>query len=290
MDRVALVHLFKRPKLRSPYMVAAWPGMGGVAIIAANYLRQQLEAEEFGEIDAHHFFSPAQVLIKDYLIQAPELPDSKFYSWAGAHEHDLVIFVGNSQAERGYEFAQCVLDVAEEFQVGRIYTFAAFPLFIHHSRQPGVWGAATDPELVEYLKGYHVQLMENGTIGGLNGLLLGVAKERRIGGVCLLGEIPIYATQVVNPKASQAVLRVLSEMLDIPISLDDLAVWADKLEPEMDKLYQALPEDMREAIDRFESLTTYSRPAETEADRDLFEEIEDFLEEQRRKGKGNQVL
>jgi proteasome assembly chaperone (PAC2) family protein len=289
MDRVALVQLFKRPKLRSPYMVAAWPGMGGVAIIAANYLRQQLEAEEFGAIDSHHFFSPAQVLIKDYLIQTPELPDSKFYSWAGAQEHDLVIFVGNSQAERGYEFAHCVLDVAEEFQVGRIYTFAAFPLFIHHSRQPGVWGAATDPELIDYLKGYRVQLMENGTIGGLNGLLLGVAKERRIGGVCLLGEIPIYATQIVNPRASQAVLQVLMEMLDIPINLDELAAWADKLEPEMDKLYQALPEDMREAIDRFESLATYLRPAETEANRDLFEEIEDFLEEQRRKGKGDQA-
>jgi len=261
--------------------------MGGVAIIAANFLRQQLGAEEFAEIDPYHFFSPAQVLIEDGLIQVPELPQSKFYSWDRGYEHSLVIFTGSSQPERGYEFAHRVLDVAEEFQVIRIYTFAAFPLFIHHSRQPGVWGTATDAELIEYLRGYGVQLMEQGSIGGLNGLLLGVARERGIEGICLLGEIPVYATQIANPKASRAVLEVLIEMLDIEINLDELTAWAERFEPEMDKLYNALPEDMREAVDRFESMTTHLRPTETETERDLIEEIEDFLEEQRKKGKGN---
>ena len=287
MDTVSPVKLSQRPKLRKPYMVAAWPGMGGVAIIAANYLRQKLGAEEFGEIVPCYFFSPAQVLIEDHLIQTPELPESKFYSWDRDREHGLVIFTGSSQPERGYEFAHRVLDVAEEFQVVRIYTFAAFPLFIHHSRQPGVWGTATDAELTEYLKEYRVQVMESGSIGGLNGLLLGVAKERGIEGVCLLGEMPVYATQLANPRASRAVLEVLIEMLDIEINLDELTAWAERFEPEMEKLYNALPEDVKEAIDRFESLTTHLRPAEAEMDQDLIEEIEDFLEEQRRKGKGN---
>jgi proteasome assembly chaperone (PAC2) family protein len=287
MDTISPVKLLKRPKLRKPYMVAAWPGMGGVAIIAANYLRQELEAEEFGEIDPSYFFSPAQILIKDHLVQTPELPQSKFYSWDRGREHGLVIFTGSSQPERGYEFAHRVLDVAEELRVVRIYTFAAFPLFIHHSREPGVWGTATDAELMEYLKEYRVQVMESGSIGGLNGLLLGVAKERGIEGVCLLGEMPIYATQVANPRASRAVLEVLIEMLDIETNLDGLTSWAERFEPEMEKLYSALPEDMKETIDKFESLTTYLRPAEAEMDRDLIEEIEDFLEEQRRKGNGN---
>jgi len=269
-------------------MVAAWPGMGGVAIIAANYLRQQLEAEEIGEIDPYHFFSPGQVLIQDHLIQVPEFPESKFYSWGEDREHGLLIFTGSSQPERGYELAQRILDVAEEFQVVRIYTFAAFPLFIHHSRQPGVWGAATDVELVEYLQGFGVQPMEQGSIGGLNGLLLGVAKERGIGGICLLGEIPVYATQVANPKASRAVLEVLLEMLGVGIDLNELTLWSDRLEPDMDKLYSALPKDMREAIDRVESLAARPRPTENEAGGDLFQEIEEFLEEQRKKGKGNQ--
>jgi len=287
MDAVSSVKIFKKPKLRSPYMVAAWPGMGGVAIIAANYLRQQLEAEEIGELDPYRFFSPAQVLIQDHLIQVPEFPESKFYSWGENREHGLLIFTGSSQPESGYEFAQQVLDVAEEFQVVRIYTFAAFPLLIHHSRQPGVWGTATDVELVEYLEGFGVQLMEHGSIGGLNGLLLGVAKERGIGGICLLGEIPVYATQVANPRASRAVLEVLLEMLGIEIDVSELTIWSERLEPDMDKLYSALPGDMREAIDRVENLAAHPRPTETEVGGDLFQEIEEFLEEQRRKGKGN---
>ena len=269
-------------------MVAAWPGMGGVAIIAANYLRQRLDAEEIGEIDPYHFFSPAQVLIQGHLIQVPEFPESKFYSWGEDREHGLLIFTGSSQPERGYELAHQVLDVAEEFQVVRIYTFAAFPLFIHHSRQPGVWGAATDVELVEYLQGFGVQPMEHGSIGGLNGLLLGVAKERGGEGICLLGEIPVYATQVANPKASRAVLEVLLEMLGVGIDLNELTLWSDKLESDMNKLYSALPGDMKEAIDRAESLAARPRPTENEAGGDLFQEIEEFLEEQRKKGKGNQ--
>jgi len=288
METVESVRILKRPKLRSPYMVAAWPGMGGVAIIAANYLRQQLKAEEIGEIDPYHFFSPAQVLIQDYLIQAPEFPESKFYSWGEDRDHGLLIFTGSSQPERGYEFAQRVLDVAEEFQVARIYTFAAFPMFIHHSRRPRVWGTVTNAELVEYLEEFGVRLMEQGSIGGLNGLLLGVAKERGMGGICLLGEIPVYATQVANPKAAQAVLEVLLEMLDIGIDLNELSIWSERIEPDMNKLYSALPENMREAIDRAESLAAHPKSTETEMDRSLFQEIEDFLEEQRKKGKGNQ--
>lgn len=253
--------------------------MGGVAIITANYLKQKLGAADLGEIEPYHFFSPAQVTIKDHIIQAPEFPSSRFFFWDKGDEHDLIIFIGDAQPDRGVEFSHRVIDVAEEFHVERIYTSAAFPLLIHHASEPKVWGTATDPELIETLRSHEVMLMEEGSIGGLNGLLLGVAKERGIGGLCLLGEMPVYTTQIANPKASRAVLEVLTRMLDVEVDMGELSAWAEQMEPAMEKLYEALPEQAKEAIDKFEGIVTRMQPEELEANQELFDEIERFLHE-----------
>jgi uncharacterized protein (TIGR00162 family) len=274
---------FKKPQLKSPCLIAAWSGMGGVALIAANYLRQKLQAEECGEILPHNFFSPAEVLIKDHVIQSPKFPENRFYFWDKGDKHDLLMFIGNDQPQQAWEFAHRVLDVAEEFRVRRIYTSAAFPLWMHYSREPRVWGTATSTQLVKYLKAYGVMPMGEGSIGGLNGLLLGVARQRGMEGVCLLGEMPIYATRIANPRASQAVLEVLTKMLGIVIDLEDLAAMAEQMEPNMEQLYEFLSEEAKAAIARFEDLTA-DLGSPLEADQELFDEIERFLREQRDRG------
>jgi uncharacterized protein (TIGR00162 family) len=273
----------KKPQLKSPCLIAAWSGMGHVALIATKTLRQKLQAEECGEILPYDFFSPAEVLIEDHVIQVPKFPENKFYFWDKGDKHDLLIFVGNEQPQRAWEFAHLILDVAEEFRVRRIFTSAAFPLWMHHSKEPHVWGTATSAQLVKYLKVYGVMPMGEGSIGGLNGLLLGVARQRGIEGVCLLGEMPIYATRIANPKASQVVLEVLTKMLGIEIDLEDLTAMAEQVEPTMEQLYGFLSEEAKEAIARFEDLTANLR-SPLEADQELFDEIERFLREQRDKG------
>jgi uncharacterized protein (TIGR00162 family) len=280
------IKFLKKPQLKSPCLIAAWSGMGGVALIATKTLQQKLQAEECGEILPYDFFSPAEVLIEDQVIQTPKFPENKFYFWDKGDRHDLLIFIGSDQPQRGWEFAHLILDVAEEFRVRRIYTSAAFPLWMHHSREPHVYGTATNAQLVKYLKVYGVMPMAEGSIGGLNGLLLGVARQRGIEGVCLLGEMPIYATRIANPKAAQAVLEVLTKMLGIVIDLEDLTDMAEQVEPNMEQLYGFLSEEAKEAIARFEDLTAGLRspPLEMRADQELFDEIERFLREQRDKG------
>ena len=278
------IKVLENPELKRPFMVAGWPGMGGVAIITANYLKQKLDAQELGEIEPYDFFSPAQVSIKDQMIQTPEFPSSKFFFWDKGDEHDVIIFVGDAQPDRGYEFCNRVIDVAEEFHVERLYTCAAFSLSIRHSREPKVWAAATKQELIEYLRGYDLTLLEEGRIGGLNGLLLGVGKARGIEGVCLLGEMPAYAIPIANPKASRAVLKVLTRMLGVEVDLRELSAWAEQIEPTMEELYEALPEQAKEAIDKFEGMLTRMRSEELEANLELFEEMERFLHEWGDKG------
>ena len=54
-----------------------------------------------------------------------------------------------------------------------------------------------------------VQILKEGQISGLNGVMLATAAEAGMEAICLLGEMPFFAVGVLNPKAS---LRVLEKV------------------------------------------------------------------------------
>ncbi|HET6477716.1 MAG TPA: PAC2 family protein, partial [Dehalococcoidales bacterium] len=142
-----LVNLKARPRLNSPNMLAAWPGVGNVAVIVATYLLRKLKFKELGEVEPSYFFDPVGVLVKDNVVEEPKFPQSKFYYWKNkGGGSDLIVFIGEDQpAAKGYELANCVLDVAERFKALRVFTCAAAMTRIHHTESPGVLGVATNP-------------------------------------------------------------------------------------------------------------------------------------------------
>jgi proteasome assembly chaperone (PAC2) family protein len=245
-----LVKLYANPKLNSPVMLAAWPGIGNVSIIIATYLKRKLDFEELGEVEASHYFNPIGVVVKDDVVEAPHFPSSSFYYWENkGGGSDIILFIGEDQpATKSYELANCILDVGLRFQVKRIYTCAAALTRIHHTESPNVWGVATSKHVAEDLVGYDLVLKGNLHISGLNGLLLGVAKERDIEGICLLGEVPMYATRVQNPMAALAILNILTKMLDIEVDTGELTQLANETK---ERMRQVAAEAMGEYIDYF---------------------------------------
>ena len=245
-----LVKFYARPKLNSPNMLAAWPGIGDVATIVATYMARKLDFKPLGEIEASHFFDPIGVLVKDNVIEAPQFPQSNFFYWKNKKGgNDIILFIGEAQpAAKGYDLANCVLDVGLRFQAKRVYTCAAALTRIHHSEQPEAWGVATNPVVAEDIKIYNTEQKSNLHISGMNGLLLGVAKERDIEGICLLGEVPMYATRVHNPIAALAVLRVLTEMLNVEVDTGELALLAQEAR---ERMKQVAAQAMGEYIDYF---------------------------------------
>jgi proteasome assembly chaperone (PAC2) family protein len=246
-----LIKLSAHPKLNEPNMLAAWPGVGNVAIIIATYLSTKLNFKDLAEVQPESFFDPTGVLVEDSIIEAPQFPQSKFYYRKNDKKggSDLILFMGDDQpARKGYELAHCVLDVAERFHVKRVYTCAAALTRIHHTEQPKVWGVGTNHKLVQELKKLNLKQKGNLQIAGLNGLLLGVAKEREIDGVCLLGEVPMYASRMPNPMAALAVLRILSKMLEMEVDFVELARVAEETR---EKMKQAAAEAMGQYIDYF---------------------------------------
>ncbi len=250
MDTKDVIKLYKHPRPKSCSMLASWPGIGDVSLTAAKYLVEKLNAVEIGEIEPVNFFEPVGVTVRDNVVESPRFPESKFYYWqypkAGK---GLVIFIGEEQpAFKGYELVNCVLDVAQRLRVSRVYSCAAAVTRIHHSEEMKVWGAATTSNLVDELSKQNVILRDSLRIAGLNGLILGMAKEREMEGICLLGEVPSYATQIANPKASLAVLGILTKMLGVTVDLADLGHLAERVDEEMDRIAKRVT---AEYIDQF---------------------------------------
>jgi proteasome assembly chaperone (PAC2) family protein len=245
-----IIKIHARPKLNTPNMLAAWPGIGNVAMVIANYLKAKLPFKELGYLEPSYFFDPIGVLVKDDVVEEPTFPQSVFYYWKNAKGgHDLILFIGDDQpAAKGYDLAHYVLDEGQRFGAGRVYTCAAAITRIHHTEPPKVWGVGTSHLVTTDLKQYKLEHSSNLQIAGLNGLLLGVGKERDIDGVCLLGEVPTYASRVTNPMAALAVLKVLAPMLEIKVDLAELAKMAVEA---TERIKQVAAQAMEEYIDYF---------------------------------------
>jgi uncharacterized protein len=245
-----LFKLYARPKLKTPNLIAAWPGIANVSMLVATYLDKKLGFKLLGEINAPRFFDPIGVKVRGNVVEAPQFPQSRFYYWKNkSGGSDIILFLGDDQPPaKSYELANCVLDVALKCQVKRVFTLAAAKTKMHHTEQPRVWGAATVPELVDELRKFDLVERGNLHISGLNGILLGVAKERNIEGICLLGEVPRYATGIENPMAALAILRVLIKMLAIEVDTRELAQVAYETREQMK---EAAAQAMGEYIDLF---------------------------------------
>ena len=230
------ITLTETPEVENCVMLASWPGVGNVSLILARYLKEKLGAHEIGEIDPVQFFEPVGVNVEDNVVEQPRFPESKFYYWESPDKRlGIVLFIGEEQPRaNGYEMVETVLDAAEQLGVTRLFGCAAAVTRIHYSEETKVWGVATKHELLDEFSRYKVILRGRLRIAGLNGLILGRAKERGLEGLCLLGEVPGFATQMAHPKAALAVLSIIAEMLDIEVDTTELEALAKQSEREMD--------------------------------------------------------
>ena len=237
------ININKKPRLKKPYLIVAWPGMGEVAFKAVHYLIEKLGAEEFANIPPEYFYYLVGVEIKGGVLSMPELPQSKFYFWRNKEgKNDLIFFLSNAQPDltKAEEYSQRILHIAKAFKAQAVVSFASMPQAIDHTQEPAVWFAATSEELKDKLKKHSLNLLTDGQVSGMNGLFLGIAKKEGLGGFCLLGEIPLYTIQIENPRASHAVLNAFCNILGLKVDLTGLLEQAHTMETEINRLLDYL--------------------------------------------------
>src|SRR5262249_21768931 len=129
-------------------------------------------------------------------------------------------------------------------------TFAAMATPMHPEHPSRVFGAATDPESLAELRRLELEVLEDGQIGGLNGVLLGVAAGSDLRGGCLLGEMPHIFHQLPFPKASLAVLEAFTTLAKIEIDLSELSEQAKEVEHKLGELLEKVKEALEDQPDQ----------------------------------------
>lgn len=233
-------------KLNHPWLVAVWPGMGHVAISAGYYLMAKLEMHLLAEFSPRELFDVEHVEVKNGLIRTAGLPRSRFFAWTDPEKkHDLVLFIGEAQPPRGkYPFCCRLIEFAQKLGTERVFTFAAMATQMHPEHASRVFGATTDPDGLAELKQLELEILEDGQIGGLNGLLLGAAADIGLRGTCLLGEMPNIFAQLPFPKASLAVLETFATLAGLDIDLGELQEQARAVEEQLGELLERVERAM----------------------------------------------
>jgi len=233
-------------QLNKPWMVAVWPGIGQVAISAGYYLMAKLGTHMLAELSPEGLFDVDHVDVKRGLIRTGRLPRNRLFLWKDPKgDRDIVIFVGEAQPPTGkHGFCRQIVRFGQDLGVERIFTFAAMASEMRPEDHSRVFGAAVDRESLRELKELDLEIMEEGRIGGLNGILLGIAGESGVRGACLLGEMPQMFAQLPYPQASLAVLRVFSQLAGVHVDVTELAEQAEAVDEKLGELLASVERAM----------------------------------------------
>jgi len=216
--KATIIEDMKKVELKNPIFIEGFPGLGMVGSIATKYLVKHLNAKKLAVMYSPHF--PYHVIVSKK--GGARLLRGEFYFWKNTTgKNDIIFLTGDSQAqtiEGQFEVANSILDFVEKKKVETIITIGGYRSEIEGS--PKVVAVSTNPALFERATKAKAVASEVGTpIVGTAGLLLGLAKFRKIDAVCLLGETRGY---LPDPKTAKSVIAVLQGILGITVDLKGL--------------------------------------------------------------------
>jgi uncharacterized protein len=207
--------------------------LGLVGKIALRYMIKQLKAKKVAYLYSPHF--PYFVLVNKK--GNVRLLRGAFYYYQNPKGNDLILFTGDSQSqtiEGQYEIADQILSFSEKNNVKTIATIGGYRM--EPKEKPKVFIAATSQEILsKAIEGGATLSTSGSPIVGTAGLILGLAKFKKIGALCLLGETRGY---LPDPMAAKSVLEVLKSTFNFDLDLAGLNEEIARAETMVTKLQQ----------------------------------------------------
>lgn len=217
----------------NPILIEGLPGLGLVGKIALRYLIKQLKAKKIAYLYSPHF--PYFVLVNKK--GNVRLLRGAFYYYQNPKGNDVILFTGDSQSqtiEGQYEIADRMLDFSEKHGVKTIATIGGYRM--ESKEKPKVFIAATSQDLLQKAVQSGASISASGSpIVGTAGLILGLAKFKKIDAICLLGETRGY---LPDPLAAKSVLEVLKSTFNFDLDLAGLNEEIAKAETMVARLQQ----------------------------------------------------
>ncbi len=206
------------PKLNEAIAICGLPGAAFVGKFAVDHLIGELTARPLAEIYTDGL--PPQVVVRE--DGSSTLLHSYLYYWKNPLGRDLIFLTADAQpttAESEYELSERITDYLNtDCGVRELVTLGAY-VTGEYARNPQVYVAGTEPRYAAIAEKLGCKIMNRGSITGMNGLLLGVAKLKGMYGYSFLGETSGYG---FDGRAAEIVLKCVSKLADIEVDFAHL--------------------------------------------------------------------
>jgi len=240
--------LGSKPKLNRPIFIEGLPGIGNVGKVAVDFLIDELDAKKIYEITSYSF--PHSVFVnEDNLVELPMI--EIFYKKFDGKRPDLLLMGGDVQPTdevSSYEFSDKALDIIQQFRGQEIITLGGIGL-AEAPKKPKIYCTGNSKGIIKRYKDDMIDDKLYGVVGpivGVSGLLLGLAKRRKIDAIALLAETyghPMY----LGIKGSRELLKVLNKKLGLKIDMNRLDKEIQEIEGDIMKRTEQLSEVSKQA-------------------------------------------
>ena len=208
--------------MNKPILIEGLPGIGNVGKVALDFIIEELKAKKIAEFQGTNL--PHSVFVNEHnLIELPTI--ELYYKRFNNGKRDLLLLAGDAQPSDEsscYEFCDAVLDTAQQFNCDEIVTLGGIALR-QEPKNPQVYVTGTHKDIVQaYAHGTRVNTKLYGTVGpiiGVSGLLLGLAKRRKMHAVSLLAETfghPLY----LGISGAREILKVIKKKLGVNVDIE----------------------------------------------------------------------
>ena len=226
------------PVLRSPVAIAAFEGWNDAAdasTAAVEHLEQVWSARPVAALDPEDYY--------DFQVNRPTVSmvegETRRIDWPTTRlsvasppgtDRDVVLIRGIEPSMRWRGFCAEVLELCHSLEVTRIVLLGALLADVPYSRPLPVSGSAPNRRAAERLSLIPTRY-EGPT--GIVGVLHDACLRAEVDAVSFWVHVPHYANNPPCPKATQALLHRVEDVLDLPVPLmglpEEAAGWEQRL-------------------------------------------------------------
>ncbi len=219
-------------------LVAGFPGVGLVGVIASEQLINSLGLEQVASVACDDF--PPTAVIFDGIPRRPV----RFFAGQGflLVKADMVI---PSRLADG--LAKTIIDWAVDKGVTEVIILDSIPSDENKEDEKHIWGVISRHEVREQAENLGIEVIKRGAISGITSPLLLYAHEKKLEAVAMLAE---GKTNMPDPRASAMLLDKFSGYMELDIDTSVLIESAKELEEQYARLVNQTKQAQAELDDR----------------------------------------
>lgn len=246
---VTKVKVIKEYDSADKHLIIGLPGMGRVGYASVNYILEKMGGDLVAELYSTTF--PSQLVVNKRGI-------SMLFTGRLYEVDDFLVFTGETQPQNpDGQHEICIELLSHLVSRGKPASLIATAAYVvpEYSDSRRVFIAGNDEELLAELSDLGGDVLEEGVITGVNGIIVGWASYYGIKSAVILGETwsTIVEFNEVDFRAVKSVVDLLKNYLRIRISTEDLLGQAQAVESRIKATLSQVSKLMGKGAERRES-------------------------------------